>query len=102
MSILLRIVLVLEQQWTNEEFRICSIKHVSRVGAQSLIEGLAENPTYNSTRLYGRQKRFPPRLIGCRGAAPLFIPPEDVPRPLLSASLSSSLDILDFGLLVGR
>ena len=50
---------------------------------------------------------MPPRLIGCRGAAPLLVPPEDVPitmRALLSDSLSSSLEdgILGFGLLVGR
>jgi len=44
-------------------------------------------------------------LIGCRGAAPLLVPPEDVPAigGLLTASLSSSLDdSLGFGLLVGR
>lgn len=60
----------------------------------------------NCWKLHSPQKRFPPRLIGCRGAAPLLVPPEDVPvmRDLLSAPLSSSLedDILGFGRLVGR
>ena len=46
-------------------------------------------------------------MIGCRGAVPLLVPPEDVPatlRDFLSDSLSSSLDddILGFALLVGR
>lgn len=57
-------------------------------------------------KLRSHQKRFPPRLIGCRGAAPFLVPLEDVPamRGLLSVSLSSSLEdeILGFGLLVGR
>jgi len=63
--------------------------------------------TGSYTLVHRHQKRFPPRLIGCRGAAPLLVPPEDVPvtmRGLLSDSLLSSLDddILGFGLLVGR
>jgi len=39
------LIIFIRQQWRNEEFRMCSTKHVSLVGARSLIEELAENPT---------------------------------------------------------
>jgi hypothetical protein len=72
-----------------------------------MLSNLLANRKLHFILVHTHQKRFPPRLIGCRGAAPLLVPPEDVPvamRGLLSDSLSSSLedDVLGFGLLVGR